>query len=63
MGAGYDTTFFYLAEQGLLKGVSKYVEVDFAEVTTKKIEVIKGNEKMVSLICNSDEEIKGLMAC
>lgn len=49
LGAGYDTTYFWLQEElgsnGELSGASKervvYVEIDFDEVVTKKIHTIK----------------------
>jgi hypothetical protein len=54
LGAGYDTTYFWLQESiekgelpESLRGRITFIEVDFQDVVTKKIKVLKTNEKMV----------------
>lgn len=63
LGAGYETTFFWLQESiergeipESLRGKITVVEVDFAEVVTKKIKVIRSNQKMLEYISQQDGE-------
>ncbi|KAH9300278.1 hypothetical protein KI387_011861, partial [Taxus chinensis] len=44
LGAGYDTTFFQLQEEG--KAPTLYVELDFKEVTSKKAAIINSHEQL-----------------
>eukprot|EP00897_Mesotaenium_endlicherianum_P009451 jgi/Mesen1/8534/ME000484S07926 len=46
LGAGFDTTFFQLLEDGLT--ADKYVEVDFVEVTSRKVHAIAAHEELRS---------------
>lgn len=52
LGAGLDTNYFYYEENDpIFKEHSvKYFEVDFQEITTAKIKVIKENESLQNLI-------------
>ncbi|XP_067021232.1 tRNA wybutosine-synthesizing protein 4-like [Acropora muricata] len=49
LGAGYDTLFFSLANQGLLKE-TKYFEVDFPEVVQKKTNLILKNQELAQVL-------------
>eukprot|EP00249_Psilotum_nudum_P016643 c25925_g1_i1 orf=83-1063(+) len=44
LGAGFDTTFFQLQEEG--KSLHLFVEVDFKEVTSKKAMIIESRESL-----------------
>ncbi|XP_010474841.1 PREDICTED: leucine carboxyl methyltransferase 1-like isoform X1 [Camelina sativa] len=44
LGAGFDTTFFQLLDEG--KGPNLYVELDFKEVTSKKASVIQNSSQL-----------------
>uniref|UniRef100_A0A1J3IDI5 Leucine carboxyl methyltransferase 1 homolog n=1 Tax=Noccaea caerulescens TaxID=107243 RepID=A0A1J3IDI5_NOCCA len=44
LGAGFDTTFFQLLDEG--KGPILYVELDFKEVTSKKAAVIENSSQL-----------------
>uniref|UniRef100_A0A1J3G126 Leucine carboxyl methyltransferase 1 homolog n=1 Tax=Noccaea caerulescens TaxID=107243 RepID=A0A1J3G126_NOCCA len=44
LGAGFDTTFFQLLDEG--KGPNLYVELDFKEVTSKKAAVIENSSQL-----------------
>ena len=53
LGAGYDSTFFWLKSQKLTTDVT-YVEIDFLDVVTKKIKTIKTHPLLRDLV--SDQE-------
>jgi len=44
LGAGLDSLYFRMADQGLLKGIAKFVEVDFPEVLQRKIGYIQRHQ-------------------
>ncbi|KFK42582.1 hypothetical protein AALP_AA1G014200 [Arabis alpina] len=44
LGAGFDTTYFQLLDEG--KGPNLYVELDFKEVTSKKAAVIENSSQL-----------------
>ncbi|CAN8310787.1 unnamed protein product [Cochlearia groenlandica] len=44
LGAGFDTTYFQLLDEG--KGLHLYVELDFKEVTSKKAAIIENSSQM-----------------
>uniref|UniRef100_A0A0D6R1K3 Leucine carboxyl methyltransferase 1 homolog n=1 Tax=Araucaria cunninghamii TaxID=56994 RepID=A0A0D6R1K3_ARACU len=44
LGAGYDTTFFQLKEEG--RAPTLYVELDFKEVTSRKAAIINSHEQL-----------------
>ncbi|KAJ7514172.1 hypothetical protein O6H91_23G031400 [Diphasiastrum complanatum] len=44
LGAGFDTTYFQLEEEG--RGEVKYVELDFLEVTSRKATIIASREQL-----------------
>lgn len=57
LGAGFDTTFYWVQEgiengelSSVLKGRITVVEVDFPSVVAKKISVIRSNEKMLEYL-------------
>jgi hypothetical protein len=54
LGAGYDSTFFWLKSQNLTTEVT-YVEIDFLDVVTKKIKTIKTHSLLRDLV--TDQEI------
>ena len=60
MGAGYDSTYFWIKEletEGkfpALPGMS-YFEVDYPEVVQKKIKIIKDNEKLSKFVWDGSE--------
>nr|CAG4651099.1 EOG090X08O3 [Simocephalus serrulatus] len=55
-GAGFDTLFWKLLDAGL--PVKKFVEVDFANVTSRKCHYIKNNSKLMQSLHSDDEEIR-----
>lgn len=57
LGAGYDTTYFWLIdaiEKGEIKNFKKeklaYIEIDFDEVAMKKTHIIKKHDELLSKI-------------
>ena len=62
LGAGYDTTFFWLQDQiangelpAELKDRIVYVEVDYYDVTEKKIHIIKKTEAFTKHLNNMED--------
>jgi hypothetical protein len=54
LGAGYDSTFFWLKKCNEHAGcINSYVELDFAEVVTKKADFILKHEEMSDFLENS----------
>jgi len=51
LGAGFDTTFFQLQEEG--KAPTLYVELDFKEVTSKKAAIIESLEQLRNKLGNA----------
>ena len=51
LGAGYDSTFFWLKSQNLSTGIT-YIEIDFLDVVTKKIKTIKSHSVLRDLIAD-----------
>ncbi|KAL5532058.1 PPM1 [Sanghuangporus sanghuang] len=50
LGAGSDTRFWRLAASDRSKSIAKYVEIDFAEITTKKAMAIKKNKDLLAVL-------------
>ena len=54
LGAGYDSTFFWLRQKlGVENTTSEHlnwIEVDFEDVVSKKAAIIRKNEKLFDLI-------------
>lgn len=63
LGAGFDTTYFQLVEEGLAPHL--YVELDFMEVTSKKAALIDHNDELKdkvggeACICKEKGEVLG----
>ncbi|KAK6195518.1 hypothetical protein SNE40_000931 [Patella caerulea] len=55
LGAGYDTTFWKLKDAHLTP--EKFVEIDFAPVTSRKCHHIKSKRPLLDKITNEDEDI------
>jgi O-methyltransferase involved in polyketide biosynthesis len=49
LGAGYDSTYFWLKNLNLLSEVC-YIEMDYPDVIKRKIKVIKSTQKLSDLI-------------
>ena len=49
MGAGFDTSFFQIESENLLKEKDKFYEVDFPAVIERKIEYIRSSEELKAL--------------
>ena len=56
MGAGYDSTFFWLKSQNLTTEVT-YVEIDFLDVVTKKIKTIKTHSLLRDLVTDQETSL------
>ncbi len=63
LGAGYDTTYFWIQDQiangslpESLKDRIVFVEVDYFDVVSKKIQIIKQNEALHSKVKDINEE-------
>lgn len=50
LGAGFDTSYWYLKSQNALKENDRYYEIDFSQVVERKINIIKQNEVLFSLL-------------
>ncbi|OAE31311.1 hypothetical protein AXG93_1962s1680 [Marchantia polymorpha subsp. ruderalis] len=48
IGAGFDTLFFNLHEEGMKPDL--FVEIDFQEVTSKKVAIISSHEQLMSTL-------------
>jgi len=59
LGAGFDTNFFYYEENEaeFKENNVKYYEVDFPDICAQKVNFIKENESMQSLIFKADTPI------
>jgi tRNA wybutosine-synthesizing protein 4 len=61
LGAGFDSTFFWLKAAKISDKVC-YIEVDYPDVVRKKIQVIRANSILAELVMqgglNSDSEIE-----
>lgn len=55
LGAGYDTMYFLLKQKFTNL---KYIEVDYKQVTTKKIALIQKSNMLKSIITNSDQNMQ-----
>lgn len=53
LGAGFDTTFFRLAEKGLLKENDLFIEIDFPDLMAKKEAVINTHPDMLQWVHGS----------
>ena len=53
-GAGFDTLYWKLQDAGLT--VKKFLEIDFANVTSRKCHYIRNNAKLMQAL-NSDGEV------
>jgi O-methyltransferase involved in polyketide biosynthesis len=49
LGAGYDSTYFWLKSQNLQTEIT-YIEVDFADVVKRKAQVIDATESLKGLV-------------
>ena len=60
LGAGYDSTFFWLKSQGL-SDKACFVEIDYPDVVSKKIKIIKAKPELSKLVAEggllSDQEV------
>src|ERR1700737_3425182 len=50
LGAGFDTTFFWMADNEVIRGELNYVELDLPEVVEQKRAIIKQNDLLSSLL-------------
>nr|CAG4643310.1 EOG090X08O3 [Ilyocryptus agilis] len=55
-GAGFDTLYWRLQDAGLM--VKKYVEIDFADITSRKCHYVKTNPKLMQALNSDDGEIR-----
>lgn len=53
LGAGFDTTFWNLADRGQLP--RKWIETDFETVTSRKVHLIRSKKKLLEKISTSDK--------
>ena len=49
LGAGFDSTYFWLKKENLFPKGCKYVEIDFPNLIEKKAQVISMNEEMMKI--------------
>lgn len=56
LGAGFDTLYWRLVEQG--KPVKNFIEVDFPGVTARKCYLIKRNKQLLDKIADSEGEVR-----
>jgi hypothetical protein len=63
LGSGYDTNYFWIQElinngelPEKLRGKITYIEVDYLEITMKKLNVIRKSDKLMKLICLTEED-------
>lgn len=56
LGAGFDTTFWLLKDQGLAPKC--FVDIDFPTVTSKKCHFIKSRKSLLQKVINEDSDIK-----
>ena len=59
LGAGFDTTFFWLAETGQLRENDVYYEVDFGTLLARKRQVIDANVELHQWIEASESDADG----
>ena len=50
LGAGFDTTFFWMADNVVIKGELNYVELDLPEVIEQKMAIIEQSDLLSSLL-------------
>ena len=53
-GAGFDTTFWRLTEEG--RPIKRYIEVDLAGVTARKCFLIKRHKQLLASVVGGEEE-------
>jgi len=56
LGAGFDTTFWRLLEEG--RPVKNFVEIDFAGVSARKCHLIKSRKELMGLVAGEEADIK-----
>ena len=55
-GAGFDTTFWRLVEEG--RPIKRYIEVDLAGVTARKCFLIKRHKQLLASVGGEEEEVR-----
>jgi leucine carboxyl methyltransferase len=55
LGAGFDTTFFWMAENGLIKGSLNYIEVDLPDVIEHKMTIIEQSDVLSGLLSKNEK--------
>ena len=56
LGAGFDTTFWRLLEEG--RPVKNFVEIDFAGVSARKCHLIKRHKELMGLVAGEEADIR-----
>ena len=56
LGAGFDTLFWRLVEEG--RPVQNFIEVDFSGVTARKCLLIKRSRELMSLVAGEEADIR-----
>jgi len=56
LGAGFDTTFWRLLEEG--RPVKNFIEIDFAGVSARKCHLIKSRKELMGLVAGEEADIK-----
>jgi len=56
LGAGFDTTFWRLLEEG--RPVKNFIEIDFAGVSSRKCHLIKRHKELMGLVAGEEADIK-----
>eukprot|EP00794_Sanderia_malayensis_P003810 gene3810-4338_t len=61
LGAGFDTTFFRLQEQGMLSN-TRFLEIDFPDVVKRKISAIERNKELLQCVGPFTKHDNGIIA-
>ena len=56
LGAGFDTTFWRLLEEG--RPVKNFIEIDFAGVSARKCHLIKSRKELMGLVAGEEADIR-----
>jgi len=56
LGAGFDTTFWRLLEEG--RPVKNFIEIDFAGVSARKCHLIKRHKELMGLVAGEEADIR-----
>jgi len=56
LGAGFDTTFWRLLEEG--RPVKNFIEIDFSGVSARKCHLIKSRKELMGLVAGEEADIK-----